>query len=79
MSTLACKIYEGQTNPTVSYECPQGSRQKRVGMARSIRNATNRAKLKTLHHIDSKPVREIIYQKGGKMAIHQENKSLNGR
>ncbi|KAG5616313.1 hypothetical protein H5410_016137 [Solanum commersonii] len=32
MRTLACKIYEGQANPTVSYECPQGSRQKRVGM-----------------------------------------------
>ncbi|KAH0686091.1 hypothetical protein KY284_016644 [Solanum tuberosum] len=62
--TLAWKICEGQANPTVSYECPQGSRQKRVGMATSIRNATNRAKLKMLHHIDSTPIREIIYQKG---------------
>ncbi|KAH0633355.1 hypothetical protein KY284_036141 [Solanum tuberosum] len=34
--------------------------------ARSIRNATNRSKLKMLHHIGSKPIREIIYQKGGK-------------
>ncbi|KAH0765147.1 hypothetical protein KY285_001018 [Solanum tuberosum] len=34
--------------------------------ARSSRNATNRAKLKMLHHIGSKPIREIIYQKGGK-------------
>ncbi|WMV10036.1 hypothetical protein MTR67_003421 [Solanum verrucosum] len=34
--------------------------------ARSGRNATNRAKLKMLHHIGSKPIREIIYQQGGK-------------
>ncbi|WMV09156.1 hypothetical protein MTR67_002541 [Solanum verrucosum] len=34
-------------------------------VARSSRNATNRAKLKMLHHIGSKPIREIIYQKGG--------------
>ncbi|XP_049378008.1 uncharacterized protein LOC125842723 [Solanum stenotomum] len=34
--------------------------------ARSSKNATNRAKLKMLHHIGSKPIREIIYQKGGK-------------
>ncbi|XP_075092843.1 uncharacterized protein LOC107777059 isoform X2 [Nicotiana tabacum] len=34
--------------------------------ARSNRNAANRAKLKMLHHISSKPIREIIYQKGGK-------------
>ncbi|KAH0698096.1 hypothetical protein KY289_015578, partial [Solanum tuberosum] len=34
--------------------------------ARSIRNATNRSKLRMLHHIGSKPIREIIYQKGGK-------------
>ncbi|WMV09410.1 hypothetical protein MTR67_002795 [Solanum verrucosum] len=34
--------------------------------ARSRRNATNRAKLKMLHHIGSKPIREIIYQRGGK-------------
>ncbi|WMV26200.1 hypothetical protein MTR67_019585 [Solanum verrucosum] len=34
--------------------------------ARSNRNAINRAKLKMLHHIGSKPIREIIYQKGGK-------------
>nr|XP_009801296.1 PREDICTED: uncharacterized protein LOC104247059 isoform X1 [Nicotiana sylvestris]XP_009801297.1 PREDICTED: uncharacterized protein LOC104247059 isoform X2 [Nicotiana sylvestris]XP_009801298.1 PREDICTED: uncharacterized protein LOC104247059 isoform X2 [Nicotiana sylvestris] len=34
--------------------------------ARSHRNATNRVKLKMLHHIGSKPIREIIYQKGGK-------------
>nr|XP_033514314.1 uncharacterized protein LOC104105152 isoform X2 [Nicotiana tomentosiformis] len=34
--------------------------------ARSNRNAANRAKLKMLHHIGSKPIREIIYQKGGK-------------
>ncbi|XP_019243439.1 PREDICTED: uncharacterized protein LOC109223532 isoform X4 [Nicotiana attenuata] len=31
--------------------------------ARSHRNAANRAKLKMLHHIGSKPIREIIYQK----------------
>ncbi|XP_027770875.1 uncharacterized protein LOC107009044 [Solanum pennellii] len=37
-----------------------------VVKARSNRNAINRAKLKMLHHIDSKPIREIIYQKGGK-------------
>ncbi|KAH0652826.1 hypothetical protein KY289_030504 [Solanum tuberosum] len=34
--------------------------------ARSIRNAINRSKLRMLHHIGSKPIREIIYQKGGK-------------
>ncbi|KAH0725467.1 hypothetical protein KY284_001332 [Solanum tuberosum] len=34
--------------------------------ARSNRNAANRAKLKMFHHIGSKPIREIIYQKGGK-------------
>ncbi|XP_016473793.2 uncharacterized protein LOC107795640 [Nicotiana tabacum] len=34
--------------------------------ARSNRNAANRTKLKMLHHIGSKPIREIIYQKGGK-------------
>ncbi|KAH0776655.1 hypothetical protein KY290_008066 [Solanum tuberosum] len=34
--------------------------------AGSTRNAANRAKLKMLHHIGSKPIREIIYQKGGK-------------
>ncbi|XP_016445871.1 uncharacterized protein LOC107771060 isoform X1 [Nicotiana tabacum] len=34
--------------------------------ARSNRNAANLAKLKMLHHISSKPIREIIYQKGGK-------------
>ncbi|WMV09569.1 hypothetical protein MTR67_002954 [Solanum verrucosum] len=34
--------------------------------ARSNRNAANRAKLTMLHHIGSKPIREIIYQKGGK-------------
>ncbi|KAH0636174.1 hypothetical protein KY290_036603 [Solanum tuberosum] len=34
--------------------------------ARSNKNATNRAKLKMLHHIGTKPIREIIYQKGGK-------------
>ncbi|KAH0660304.1 hypothetical protein KY285_028863 [Solanum tuberosum] len=34
--------------------------------ARSIRNATNRSKLKMFHHIGSQPIREIIYQKGGK-------------
>ncbi|KAH0759776.1 hypothetical protein KY290_023269 [Solanum tuberosum] len=33
---------------------------------RSNRNVVNRAKLKMLHHIGSKPIREIIYQKGGK-------------
>ncbi|KAH0644830.1 hypothetical protein KY284_032714 [Solanum tuberosum] len=33
---------------------------------RSSRNAANRAKLKMLHHIGSKPIQEIIYQKGGK-------------
>ncbi|KAG5605021.1 hypothetical protein H5410_026513 [Solanum commersonii] len=31
--------------------------------ARSNRNAINRAKLKMLHHIGSKPIREIIYDK----------------
>ncbi|KAH0657059.1 hypothetical protein KY285_031941 [Solanum tuberosum] len=34
--------------------------------ARSSRKATNRAKLKMLHHIGSKPIREIIYQQGRK-------------
>ncbi|KAH0706119.1 hypothetical protein KY285_010644 [Solanum tuberosum] len=34
--------------------------------ARSNRNAENRAKLKMYHHIGSKPIREIIYQQGGK-------------
>ncbi|KAH0715029.1 hypothetical protein KY284_007934 [Solanum tuberosum] len=34
-----------------------------MGMARSIRNAKNRSKLKMLHHIGRKPIREIIYQK----------------
>ncbi|KAH0679120.1 hypothetical protein KY284_020205 [Solanum tuberosum] len=34
-----------------------------MGMARSSRNAANRANLKMLHHIGSKPIREIIYQK----------------
>ncbi|KAH0685705.1 hypothetical protein KY290_017231 [Solanum tuberosum] len=34
--------------------------------AKSTWNATNRAKLKILHHIGSKPIREIIYEKGGK-------------
>ncbi|KAH0657954.1 hypothetical protein KY289_026702 [Solanum tuberosum] len=33
---------------------------------RSSRNASNRAKLTMLHHIGSKPIQEIIYQKGGK-------------
>ncbi|XP_019258116.1 PREDICTED: uncharacterized protein LOC109236397 [Nicotiana attenuata] len=37
-----------------------------IEQARSNRNAANRAKLKMLHHIGSKPIREIIYQKGGK-------------
>ncbi|OIT31676.1 hypothetical protein A4A49_52678 [Nicotiana attenuata] len=31
--------------------------------ARSNKNAANRSKLKMLHHIGSKPIREIIYQK----------------
>ncbi|XP_070030202.1 uncharacterized protein LOC107787522 [Nicotiana tabacum] len=35
-------------------------------VARSNRNAANRAKLNMLHHVVSKPIREIIYQKGGK-------------
>ncbi|XP_060211324.1 uncharacterized protein LOC132638479 [Lycium barbarum] len=39
--------------------------------ARSTRNAANRAKLKMPHHIGSKPIREIIYQKAGNMAIHE--------
>ncbi|WMV13993.1 hypothetical protein MTR67_007378 [Solanum verrucosum] len=34
--------------------------------ARKNRNAENRAKLKMYHHIGSKPIREIIYQQGGK-------------
>ncbi|XP_059308563.1 uncharacterized protein LOC132059799 [Lycium ferocissimum] len=34
--------------------------------ARSNRNAANRAKLKMFHRIGSKPIREVIYQKGGK-------------
>ncbi|XP_055801956.1 uncharacterized protein LOC129871107 [Solanum dulcamara] len=34
--------------------------------ARSNRNSANRAKLKMPHHTGSKPIREIIYQKGGK-------------
>ncbi|KAH0775089.1 hypothetical protein KY290_012226 [Solanum tuberosum] len=33
---------------------------------RSNRNEENRAKLKMYHHIGSKPIREIIYQQGGK-------------
>ncbi|XP_033512944.1 uncharacterized protein [Nicotiana tomentosiformis] len=39
--------------------------------ARSNRNAANRTKLKMLHHIGSKPIREIIYQKAEKMANYQ--------
>ncbi|KAH0731064.1 hypothetical protein KY289_002252 [Solanum tuberosum] len=35
-------------------------------VARSNRNAENRAKLKMFHHIGSKPIREIIYQQGEK-------------
>ncbi|KAH0669983.1 hypothetical protein KY285_025786 [Solanum tuberosum] len=34
--------------------------------ARSNRNAINRDKLKMIHHIGSKPISEIIYQKGEK-------------
>ncbi|KAM3202556.1 hypothetical protein P3L10_030180 [Capsicum annuum] len=34
--------------------------------ARSKRNTTNRANLTMLHHIGSKPIREIMYQQGGK-------------
>ncbi|KAG5619810.1 hypothetical protein H5410_005028 [Solanum commersonii] len=34
--------------------------------ARSNRNAEYRAKLNMYHHIGSKPIREIIYQQGGK-------------
>ncbi|KAH0650206.1 hypothetical protein KY284_030118 [Solanum tuberosum] len=34
--------------------------------ARNSRKATNRAKLKMLHHIGNKPIREIIYQQGRK-------------
>ncbi|KAH0706332.1 hypothetical protein KY289_011408 [Solanum tuberosum] len=37
-----------------------------MGVARSNRNAENRAKLTMFHHIGSKPIREIIYQHGGK-------------
>ncbi|KAH0724840.1 hypothetical protein KY284_000705 [Solanum tuberosum] len=37
-----------------------------VVKVRNNRNAVNRAKLKMLHHIGSKPIRQIIYQKGGK-------------
>ncbi|XP_016457301.1 uncharacterized protein LOC107781165 isoform X1 [Nicotiana tabacum] len=42
------------------------SRGRIKGKARSNRNAANQAKLKMLHHIGRKPIREIIYQKGGK-------------
>ncbi|TMX05134.1 hypothetical protein EJD97_002086, partial [Solanum chilense] len=54
--------------------------------ARSTRNAANRAKLKMLHHIGSKPIREIIYQKllyalrstrEDITSLNEENKSLN--
>ncbi|KAH0709578.1 hypothetical protein KY284_011005 [Solanum tuberosum] len=34
--------------------------------AMSNRNVENRTKLKMFHHIGSKPIREIIYQQGGK-------------
>ncbi|KAH0676206.1 hypothetical protein KY285_024007 [Solanum tuberosum] len=37
-----------------------------MGVVRSNRNAENRAKLKMFRHIGSKPIREIIYQQGGK-------------
>ncbi|WMV55080.1 hypothetical protein MTR67_048465 [Solanum verrucosum] len=37
-----------------------------TNQARSNRNAENQAKLKMFHHIGSKPIREIIYQQGGK-------------
>ncbi|KAM3247093.1 putative protein isoform X3 [Capsicum annuum] len=33
---------------------------------RSKRNITNRANLTMIHHIGSKPIREIMYQQGGK-------------
>ncbi|KAH0672883.1 hypothetical protein KY290_025166 [Solanum tuberosum] len=41
-------IEKGSSNPT---------------KARSTRNAANRATLKMIHHIGSKPIRENIYQK----------------
>ncbi|WMV19934.1 hypothetical protein MTR67_013319 [Solanum verrucosum] len=66
-----------KTQPRDSYEIVEQMDDDIVGIrmmhknfmpfeARSTRNATNRAKLKMLHHIGSKPIREIIYQKGGK-------------
>ncbi|KAH0706327.1 hypothetical protein KY289_011403 [Solanum tuberosum] len=35
-------------------------------VVRSNRNAENRSKIKMFHHIGSKPIRDIIYQQGGK-------------
>ncbi|OIT33890.1 PREDICTED: uncharacterized protein LOC109205433 [Nicotiana attenuata] len=43
--------------------------------ARSNRNAANRAKLKMLHDIGSKPIREIIYQKGGEKCCGPHTRS----
>ncbi|OIT35562.1 hypothetical protein A4A49_64575 [Nicotiana attenuata] len=44
--------------------------------ARSNRNAANRTKLKMLHHIGSKPIREIIYQKAQIQELVQSELSL---
>ncbi|KAG5629829.1 hypothetical protein H5410_001546 [Solanum commersonii] len=51
------------------------------GQARSRGNATNRAKLKMLHHIGSKPIREIIYQKKDNKLVEPEElkNMLNSR
>ncbi|KAH0663125.1 hypothetical protein KY284_028056 [Solanum tuberosum] len=46
-------------------------------MARSNRNAANRAKLKMLHHIGSKPIREIIYQKAQLDEMVQTDPSIH--
>nr|XP_016434358.1 PREDICTED: uncharacterized protein LOC107760766 isoform X2 [Nicotiana tabacum] len=44
--------------------------------ARSNRNAANKTKLKMLHHIGSKPIREIIYQKAQIKELVQSEPSL---
>uniref|UniRef100_K4CD06 Uncharacterized protein n=1 Tax=Solanum lycopersicum TaxID=4081 RepID=K4CD06_SOLLC len=44
--------------------------------ARSSRNAANRAKFMMLHHIGSKPIREIIYEKAQLQEIFQTDPSL---
>ncbi|KAG5585214.1 hypothetical protein H5410_045648 [Solanum commersonii] len=52
-------------------------------LARSSRNVVNRAKLKMLHHIGSKPIRGINYHKMANhqiwrlLSLNEENKFLN--